>query len=96
MSTRLSAALKSMLASVQDCDFHQSLELYRFVSAMALLCCGSIYFMGGILCFGLLKRSELQQSCHSCLPQLLCCSLCMLSVACSSIAHIGTCEFQGP
>ena len=43
---------------LQDCDFHQSLELYRFVSAMALLSCGSIYFLGGVLCFGLIKRSE--------------------------------------
>ena len=45
------------LRTGQDCDFHQSLELYRFVSAMALLACGSIYFLGGILCFGLIKRS---------------------------------------
>jgi amino acid transporter len=44
--------------SGKDCDFHQSLELYRFVSAMALLGCGSIYFLGGILCFGLIKRSR--------------------------------------
>lgn len=42
----------------KDCDFHQSLELYRFVSAMALLSCGSIYFLGGVLCFGLIKRSR--------------------------------------
>lgn len=50
------------IVHVQDCDFHQSLELYRFVSAMALLSCGSIYFLGGVLCFGLIKRSESSHS----------------------------------
>ena len=43
----------------KDCDFHKSLELYRTIAAMALLCCGTVYFLGGILCFGLIKRCEL-------------------------------------
>lgn len=51
--------MKTPKPTPQDCDFHQSLELYRFVSAMALLGCGSIYLLGGILCFGLIKRSAL-------------------------------------
>lgn len=56
-----SAEGKHCSESGKSCDFHQSLELYRFVSAMALLGCGSIYFIGGILCFGLIKRSRSQQ-----------------------------------
>lgn len=46
-------------ATGKDCDFHKSLELYRTIAAMALLCCGTVYFLGGILCFGLIKRCEL-------------------------------------
>jgi heme oxygenase len=60
-----SRVISNDMLLLQDCDFHQSLELYRFVSAMALLSCGSIYFLGGILCFGLIKRSELQRSVHA-------------------------------
>mmetsp|Transcript_20645 Transcript_20645/g.62199 ORF Transcript_20645/g.62199 Transcript_20645/m.62199 type:complete len:224 (+) Transcript_20645:367-1038(+) len=45
-------------ATGKDCDFHKSLELYRTIAAMALLCCGTVYFLGGILCFGLIKRSR--------------------------------------
>ena len=39
-------------------DFHRSLQLYRTVAGVSLLTCSSFYILGGLLCFGRLRKGN--------------------------------------
>ena len=50
-------------------DFDRSLELYRSVAGLCMLCCAIFYVCGGLLCFGALKQGEPVGVLHTCLLQ---------------------------
>lgn len=37
-------------------DFHKSLALYRSAASASLLACGAVYFLGGVLCIGAIRK----------------------------------------
>ena len=37
-------------------DFHKSLQLYRTVAGASLLICSAFYVLGGLLCFGSIRK----------------------------------------
>lgn len=37
-------------------DFDKSLQLYRSVAGFSLLACSAFYIMGGLLCFGRIRK----------------------------------------
>ena len=39
-------------------DFDKSLQLYRTVAGVSLLVCSAFYIIGGILCFGRIRKGE--------------------------------------
>lgn len=39
-------------------DFHKSLQLYRAIAGVSLLVCSSFYILGGMLCFGRIRKGE--------------------------------------
>jgi len=41
-----------------DSDFDKSLQLYRQVAGYCMLGCATFYALGGVLCFGALKRAR--------------------------------------
>lgn len=42
-------------------DFQKSLQLYRGVASAALTACAGIYAVGGVLCFGAIRRARQQR-----------------------------------
>lgn len=39
-----------------DSDLHKSLQLYRTAACATLLCCASVYLLGGVLCIGAIRK----------------------------------------
>ena len=46
-------------------DFDKSLQLYRTVAGVSLLVCSAFYIIGGVLCFGRIRKGNIL-SMHSC------------------------------
>ncbi|GMH32479.1 hypothetical protein BSKO_00313 [Bryopsis sp. KO-2023] len=46
-----------LATSKGDHDFDKSVNLYGTVSGISLICCAGVYFLGGMLCFGKIKRA---------------------------------------
>ena len=39
-------------------DFDKSLQLYRTVAGVSLLVCSAFYIIGGVLCFGRIRKGN--------------------------------------
>ena len=40
-------------------DFDKSLQLYRTVAGVSLLVCSAFYIIGGVLCFGRIRKGNI-------------------------------------
>lgn len=63
-------------------DFHKSLQLYRGVAGVSLLVCSGFYILGGLLCFGRMRKGRLT------LIELMCSFVCATLALCVKLHEL--------